>query len=357
MGVKSNSSNRKKINMSKEKFVSVIIINWNGKHFLEECLKSLYRQSYKTIEVIIVDNGSTDGSIEFIEKKYPKAIVIKNSKNKGFAEANNQGFRIAHGEYILFLNNDTKVTNNFLTNLVKKIETNPKIGVIQSKILLMDSPEFLDSVGGYLTPTGFLYHYGINKKVSVKYSKEIAVFSAKGACMLLRKSVGNKIALNGDIFDKDYFAYFEETDMCHRVWIAGYTILFDPESVIYHKMGGTSSKMDNAFIQFHSYKNRIRTYIKNLEAINLIMILLIHVPICIGYSFVYLCSGKVQLFYAIYKAFFWNLKYLPQTIELRVMIQTKIRRVKDASIYPFIMKHPRFDYYYHMTKGLADYED
>src|SRR3989344_3605371 len=206
----------------KKDLVSVIIINWNGLEHLQKCLPSLYGQNYKKIEVIVVDNGSIDDSVSWLNKKYPKVKIVKNKENKGFAEANNQGYEITTGEYILFLNNYTKVTKTFLTELLKVLKSNDLIGGVQSKLLLMDSPTRLDSVGSYLTNTGFLYHLGVYAEDSKKYSKQLEVYSAKGACMLLKREVLKKVEVEGEIFDSRYFAYFEETDMCHRVWLAGY---------------------------------------------------------------------------------------------------------------------------------------
>jgi GT2 family glycosyltransferase len=144
--------------------VSIIIVNWNGRQYLSECFSSLKKQEYTDTEVIFVDNASTDDSVEFIRKHYPRTKIIENTKNLGFAGANNIGFHQAKGELVLFLNNDTRVTKTFLTELVRVVLSSPKIAGAQGKMLLMDQPERLDSVGAYLTRTGFLYHYGLAKK-------------------------------------------------------------------------------------------------------------------------------------------------------------------------------------------------
>ena len=223
---------------AKKGLVSVIIINWNGLVHLQKCLPSLFSQNYKRIEVLVVDNGSIDDSVVWLIKKYPQVKIIRNKENLGFASANNQGYWQASGEYMLFLNNDTEVTASFLTELLKVLRSDKSIGGVQSKILLMDSPKRLDSVGSYLTNTGFLYHLGVYASDSEEFSKEIEIYSAKGACMLLKRNVLEKIKVDGEILDGRYFAYFEETDMCHRVWLAGYKIMYVPSSVIYHKFGG-----------------------------------------------------------------------------------------------------------------------
>ncbi len=339
------------------KKVSIIIVNWNGIDHLKKCLPSLTKQKYKNIEVIVVDNNSSDNSVEFIKKKYPKTKVVVNEKNLGFAQANNIGYSQASGEYILFLNNDTQVTNNFLTSLVKAMEADKSIGIAQSKILLMDDKNMLDSVGAFLTHSGFLYHYGIAKKDQKRYHKQIKVFSAKGACMLARRDVLEKVLVNNEVFDSDFFAYFEETDLCHRVWLAGLTVQFVPESVIYHKMGGTSTGMNNAFIQFHSFKNRINTYLKNLSLAQLLVFLPVHFIFIQVFAMISLVSLKISTFWAIQRACFWNVLSLKNTLQKRRHVQSQIRNVKDKQYLDFVLKNPRPKYYFYLLIGLDKYRD
>src|SRR5258708_9727416 len=182
------------------KLASIIIVNWNGKKHLETCLSSLQKQEYSPIEIIVVDNASSDDSVEYIRKHFPKTKIIINQENLGFAEANNIGYRQTKGEYIIFLNNDTRVEKNFLSELVKAIETDQQIGGAQSKILLMDEPDKLDSIGAFLTQAGFLYHYAVGKKDAPKYSYQIDLYSAKGACMIFKREVLKKFLLDNKVF-------------------------------------------------------------------------------------------------------------------------------------------------------------
>ena len=261
---------------NKKELVSIIITNWNGKEYLERCLSSVFNQSYKNIEVILVDDASRDGSVNYLKRNFLRAKIIVSEKHLGFAGVNNIGYKQSKGKYILFLNNDTEVTKDFLIKLINVLGSNKNIGGVQSKILFMDNSTRLDSVGAFLTNTGFLYHYGIKKKDSSKYNKQIDIYTAKGACMLFKREVLKKIEVDSEIFDSEYYSYFEETDMCHRVWLAGYRIVFVPNSVIYHEMGGTAKKVDSAILQYHSFKNRINSYIKNLGIFALIRILPLH---------------------------------------------------------------------------------
>ncbi len=342
-----------------KKLISVIIVNWNGKKFLKECLSSLKAQDYKNIEVIFVDNNSKDGSVEYIKKNFPKTKIIINKENLGFAQGNNIGYKKALGEYILFLNNDTKVTKNFLSELVKVLGSDKKIGGAQSKVLLMDGTGRLDSVGAFLTNTGFLYHYGVFKKDSPKYDKKIDIYSAKGACMIFKREVLEKIKVDGEIFDSRYFAYFEETDMCHRVWFAGYKIVFAPKAVIYHKMGGTSANLDNSFVQYHSFKNRINSYIKNFDGMELLKILPLHILMCEAFALFSLIKLKPSLCLSIQKSIVWNLKTLKDTIKKRNYIKKNIKdkRINSQYLHKIIMRKTRLSYYYYLYSDLESYSD
>lgn len=339
--------------------ISIIIINWNGKHFLDPCFSTLFKQSYKNIEVILVDNASKDGSVQFVRKNYPQVKIVINKENLGFAEANNIGYKKATGEYVLFLNNDTKVTKDFLKILVDVLvkDTKKQIGGVQSKLLLMDTPEKLDSVGAFMTPTGFLYHYGIAKKDGPKYNRRIDVYSAKGACMMIRREVLEKTLVENEIFDSKYFAYFEETDLCHRIWLAGYKLIFIPESVIYHKMGGTSNKMNNSFVQFHSFKNRINSYIKNFGTGYLWTILPLHLLFCEAFAFFALLKLNTNITVCIQKAIWWNIKNMSQTLKKRRYIQHQIRARQDRTFKKAIMRPVRLSYYYYILFDLGKYED
>lgn len=339
-----------------KKLVSIVIVNWNGKGYLKKCLDSLFSQNYSNIEIVFVDNGSIDDSVEFVKKYYPKIKIIQNEKNLGFAEANNIGYNATKGAYVLFLNNDTQVTNNFLSELVGVLGSDKKIGGAQSKILLMDDPTRLDCVGAFLTITGFLYYYGIFKKNSSLYDKQIYVYTAKGASMIFKKEVLEKIKVNNEILDSRYFAYFEETDMCHRVWLAGYKIVFAPKSIIYHKMGATSMRLNNAFVQYHSFKNRINSYIKNMGVKQLLKVLPVHLLVCEIYAFLSLLKFNFPLVLAIQRSIIWNILHFRETLKMRKIVQGRIRKLNDDDFFKYIYKYPKLSYFYNIN-NLDRFED
>ena len=232
--------------------ISVIIVNYNGKKLLENCLESLFKTDYNNFEVILVDNNSTDGSMEFVTKNYPKIIVIKLDSNKGFAEPNNIGAKIAKGEYLLFLNNDTVTTTNFISEMVKVLEKDEKIAICQSLLLKPDGN--IDSSGDFIDKMGIVY----NSKTKIDEIKEIS--SARGACMLIRKKIFDK--LGG--FDEKFFFSFEDVDLGWRSWILGYKVVIVPNSIVYHDAGKTSSKFKSE-AAFHGLKNQLAMKITNFE--------------------------------------------------------------------------------------------
>lgn len=331
--------------------VSIIIVNWNGVRWLKMCLPSLSRQTYKPVEIILVDNASNDDSVGWTSRHYPQVKILKNKENLGFSQANNVGFTAARGTYVLFLNNDTRVKPDFLTRAVEAIGRSEDIAGAQCKLLLMDEPDKLDAAGAFMTPTGFLFHWGFGHKDSKKYDDTKYLYTTKGAAMIFKMDVLKKVAIHDAIFDPTYFAYFEESDLCHRIWLTGKKLVYAPKSVIYHKMGGTSGGMDNAFIQYHSFKNRIRTYLKNLGTGSLMAMLPIHIVLCEFFSLVSFLKGKFALGFAIQRAMGWNLLVIADSMKQRRHVQTRIRKVRDSDIFPFIMRTPAIRYYVALSRG------
>jgi len=232
--------------------VSVIIVNLNGKHHLEKCLESLMKADYENYEVILVDNNSKDNSIEFVKNNYPSIIIIKLEKNYGFAEPNNIGAKIAKGEFLLFLNNDTEVKPNFIKEMIKVIKKDSKIAICQS--LLLKANGEVESSGDYIDVFGRAYS-SKNEVTGVK-----KILSARGASMLVRKN--SFLSLGG--FDKNFFASFEDVDLGLRACIWGYDVVVVPESIVYHKAGQTVNEIKEE-VQFHGVKNNIILRLTNFE--------------------------------------------------------------------------------------------
>lgn len=339
----------------KSPLVSIIILNLNGRSYFEKCLESLVQIDYPNYEIILVDQGSKDDSGEFVKNNYPQVKIVPSEQNLGFAKGNNIGCQNAGGEYILFLNNDTVVKADFLTILVEEGEKNPQIGALSPQILQLQDRARLDCVGAFLTNSGFLYHFGFGKKAAdLKYQKKLAVFSVKAAAMFCRKTALEKTGL----FDEDFFLYFEETDLCHRLWLSGYQIFYLPQAKIFHLGAATSQNFKNSFLQFHSFKNRILSHLKNLGRWELLKILPLHLFLCQVVALGWLIIKRdTSLFLSIQKAFVWNLCNLGKTLNKRKKVQTEIRQISDRLLLPKIKKNPQVSYYYHLFFGLENYAD
>jgi len=239
-------------NMENNPLVSVIIVNYNGKTYLEKCLESLMKINYKNYEIILVDNNSTDTSIEFVKNTYPSITIIKLNDNYGFAEPNNIGAKNAKGDYLLFLNNDTEVNADFIGEMIKVLKQDPKIAICQS--LLLKPNGDVDSSGDFIDTLGRAY----GSKNKVNEVKKI--LSARGASMMVRKD--SFWDLGG--FDKKFFASFEDVDLGWRAWIWGYKIVLVPNSIVYHK-GGQTVKQYFSEVRFHGVKNSLIIRLTNFE--------------------------------------------------------------------------------------------
>ena len=331
--------------------VSVIIVNWNGAEIIADCLKSLSKQNYKPIEIIVVDNKSSDNSCDVI-RKFKDVTLIASDINTGFAGGNNLGYSKAKGKHILLLNTDTIVPKDFLVKLVEAMEKDSTIGIVQPKFLYENKT--INSLGAYLTNTGFLYYPGYGKKdTRTMYSKSDFVFSGYGACMLIRRKVIEQIGL----FDDDYFMYFEETDFSMRAWLAGWKAYYTSETEILHKGGVSSKKFGLEKIYFHSFKNRICTYIKNLDGFSLLKILPLHIILCEGISVAYILTGQFSYFVSVQKALWWNIKNLSSSLQKRKLVQSRYRKVKDATYFKQVLRNPRLIYYLYLFRGLQYYRD
>jgi len=232
--------------------VSLIILNYNGKDYLERCLMSLKKVTYPNYEIILVDNNSSDDSIEFVKNNYPSIIIIKLEKNHGFAYPNNVGAKNAKGELLLFLNNDTYVDPHFMDELVKVMKENTEIAICQSLLLKPDGE--VDSSGDFLDTMGVSY----SSKEKVEGIREI--LGARGASFMIRKEIFEK--LSG--FDEQFFISFEDVDLGWRTWISGYKVVVNPKSIVYHH-GGKTTEEFRSEITFHGYKNQLSMKLTNFE--------------------------------------------------------------------------------------------
>lgn len=345
--------------------VSVVLVGYNAKHFLQKCLGSLMNGTFKNIEVIYIDNGSTDGTSEYIKRNHPYIRLFRNDRNVGFSPAHEGILEKIKGDAVLLLNTDTILKRNLLSELVDVLYSKKDIGAVQPKILMYPLTNKIDSIGSFLLLNGLLYHMGYEKDQNLKiYNKPMEIFSTKGAIMLIRKNVLKKVSFPPQggyktcIFDMDYFTAFEDTDLCHRIWLSGYRIIYVPSAVAHHIGGGTVKKLIKSFVIFNSEKNRLMTYIKNMSLPFLFKMLPLLVIMLQVESLIYLIIRRnLSCFIGVQKAFLWNIWYLKNTLNKRAYVQKKIRKVNDESFLPRLIKPVRFSYYYYLVVGLSRYKD
>lgn len=251
--------------------IAVLVLNFNGKRHLENCFNSLRNQSYPRYDVYIVDNASSDGSIDYVRLNFPFVKVIAFDRNYGFAEAYSKAIQAVYYEYIALLNNDTRVDFDWLRELVKAIRSDDKIVASGSKILLDQDEKKLNHAGGKLTPLGGGFDIGLFEEDSELYSHMRYVGCVCGAAMLIKRDAFLRIGG----FDPHFFAYFEDVDFCWRAWLYGLKILYVPSSIVYHRFGGTWGSRTSAKRMFLGERNRLLTAFKNLNRSNLVKALAI----------------------------------------------------------------------------------
>lgn len=330
--------------MAKPK-VTILILNYNGKKWLAQLLPTVKKVTYPNLEILVVNNGSIDDSAKFLRENYPSVKVSELKKNRGYAGANNLGAKKASGKYILFLNNDTQVTHNFLDPLVDEIEKDKTIGAVQPQIRNMIDKDKIDSIGSFFTFTGFLYHYGYFQNANEKkYNKKLSVYSVKGACFLMRKK--DYLELGG--IDESFVTYVEESDLCHRILLAGKKIIYVPQSFVYHFGGGDMSIMTKKeVVIFRSFRNRFVSYIKNLSIGKLILVLPIHFLLCELLIIMSVFRGKFRQAFASQAGVVGWIPNLPSILKKRRYIQSRIRKVSDHEIFSEVELNPNFSYYSH----------
>ena len=241
-------------------FVSIIIVNYNGQRYLDDCLSSLRRQTYprERWEVVLVDNGSSDGSLAHVRAHYPWVRLVPLHKNLGFAGGNNAGFRHCRGELIALLNNDTVVEPDWLDALVAVMREDPRIGGAASKILFRHQPSTINSAGLNLYRDGRGGDRGFRQLDEGQFDEPADVFGACGASVLLRRAMLEDVGL----FDERFFMYCEDLDLAWRAHFRGWRFRYTPRSVVYHVHCGTSEER-SPFFTYYTERNRVFVNLKN----------------------------------------------------------------------------------------------
>jgi len=253
--------------------VSVVIVNWNGKHFLKPCLDSVLNQSYAPYDIYFVDNASTDGSAEFVRQNYAAEIksgklkVVSNDRNYGFAEGNNVGIRRALGNpqarFIATLNADTVADASWLEKLVAT-GAGEKVGMCQGKILLTDRKK-IDSTGILFYRSATWWDRGEGEPDVGQHDSKREIFGVCAAAALYRREMLEDVATNGEFFDKDFFGYVEDIDLSVRGRLRGWKAAYEPSAVVYHHRGGTTGAQSR-FVIYQTGRNDLLLLFKVVPA-------------------------------------------------------------------------------------------
>lgn len=310
---------------------TIAILNYNGIEYLEAYLGDVEFSTRDRVDVAVIDNDSTDGSIDYIKEWHPGVKVISLTKNHGFAEGYNQGLKGINTPYTVILNSDVKVTENWLDPLIKLMENDSSIGCIQPKIKSIEHPEefeYAGAAGGYLDDLGYPFCRGrlfdTVEKDTGQYDDEQEVFWASGAAMVIRTKLFKK--LGG--FDKDFFAHMEEIDLCWRVKRAGYKVIYSPSSTVYHLGGGTLS-YDSSNKIFLNFRNNLALLTKNEQKGKLFWKIPARLILDGIAGFRFLLGGNVSSCIAVIKAHFAYYGRFFSLLEKRKKFNN---RLKDLSI-------------------------
>ena len=281
--------------------VSVVIPNYNGIAFLDSVLASLEGQTLNNFEVILVDNGSTDGSCSFVTANYPWVHLIELSENFGFCGAVNAGIRAAKAPYVLLLNNDTEVKEDFVEEMLAAIRRHKNAFSCGARMVQYHDRDRLDDVGNYYCALGWSFARGRGKDIHA-YETEDKIFSACAGAAIYRKKIIEKIGY----FDEEHFAYLEDTDIGYRARIYGYENWYAPKAIVYHVGSGTSGSRYNQFKTRYSSRNNIYLIYKNMPLLQIIL----NLPfLAAGFLIKFLFFAIKGSFHYSYLSVFVNIRY------------------------------------------------
>jgi len=307
--------------------VSVVVVNFNGRELLKQCLLTLSKTDYSNYEIVVVDNASTDGSLTEIKRSFgsdPRIKLVENSENVGHAEGCNIGAQMSKGRYLVFLDSDTEFNaENWLWELVKVMENDGSVGLAQAKLVLAEDKSCLDYVCVAVDALGtWAATYG-SKEERLKENFEILAASA--GCCIVRREVFNQAGG----FDADYFIYDDDTDLSLRARLLGYRIVFVPSALVIHR-GGVLRGVTSSTL-YHSSKNRVRTVLKNYELRNVWWRFSVLTFFTFIVSVGFIALKKNDEAKATMRGLVSSIKDLPEIWRKRLLLQSK-RRVRDFEL-------------------------
>ena len=311
--------------------LAIVILNWNGVKLLKKFLKPLVTYTNAENEIYIIDNKSTDNSIDYIKSNFPTIKIIKNNDNYGYAKGYNEGLKKINADIFCLLNNDVEVTQNWIKPVMNEFRSNPITAAIQPKILNYKNKDYFDyagAAGGFIDSLGYPYCDGrihnIIEKDKKQYDYNKDIFWASGACLFIRKDIF--IKLNG--FDESFFNHMEEIDLCWRILKSGLKIKYIYKSKVFHVGGGTLD-YNNPKKTFYNFRNSLFTITKNSEK-NFLITLFFKMIVdgLIGISF--LLTFKFRHLLAIIKAHFAFYNQIPRLIKQRQRSDFKLKGFESS---------------------------
>jgi len=312
--------------------VAIVILNWNGKEHLETFLASVINTQYTNAKVYVIDNGSDDGSIAFMDSKFPSVSIIALEKNLGFPGGYNAGLKDIEADYFVLLNNDVEVKPDWIDSCVELLESDHTIAACQPKILAYSEKEYFEyagAAGGYIDWLGYPFCKGRlfeNRELDKgQYDKVSEIFWASGAALFIRAELYHRF----EGLEESFFAHMEEIDLCWRLKNAGYKIYYNPASIVYH-LGGGSIPYGSTRKTFLNFRNNLIMLYKNLTLSEILYIMPIRFLLDSAAAFHALLKGQFQTSATIVKAQFSFLLSLADYIRLRRKSQRIVQKNKIA---------------------------
>lgn len=314
--------------MARKPIVSIIISNYKDIENLRRCLESIKENaSLEDVEVIVVDYGTTNLE-NFIRRYFPFVKLIQLKRDIGVPAQRNIGALISKGAYLFFLDNDTYIYRGCIENLVKALKNDPTIAVTQPKTLILSNPHYINTIGGFLNIIGEPSLRGYLERDVGQYNHINEVFYAQNSGFIIRRDVFMKIGM----YDSSYYFYFDETDLCFRVWLYGYRVIYVPSAVILHRVG--SIRKVNPVKLFYYERNKIITIIKNLETAHI----LVYVPLAVAYSLILRALSAVKrknfkIVVSTIKGYLWILMNLSNIIKKDILCKEELEKFLISTCY------------------------
>ena len=331
--------------------VSIVIPHWNNVDVLSECLESILNTDFENFETIVVDNASTDNSVASVRSNYPNVKLIENDKNYGYAGGCNIGAEAASGDFLIFLNNDTVQEKDWISNLIKTINSDDKIAAVQPKILNYYDRNVFDYAGGsgghmdiYCFPFARGRIFSFQENDEGQYNNKEKCFWSSGTCFMVRRELFQKAGG----FDESFFAHMEEIDLCWRLYAMGFEVWVEPDSVVYHK-NALTLPMYSHKKYYLNHRNSLLMLLGNYSIKNIFLIgiprLILEKIACL-YSILML---DWRHFTAILRSLFWII-FHPNVIMKKRKSFSKIRTITDKKIMENMMQSSIVIKYYLLKK-------